>query len=53
MNNGWMMDSDRQSYLKISNGARLEIPVGTMQFNGSSNTNRNFSMEVQFKITNI
>lgn len=53
MNNGWMMDSDRQSYLKISNGARLEIPVGTMQFNGSSNANRNFSMEVQFKITNI
>ena len=53
LNNGWMMDSNRQSYLKISNGARLEIPVGTMQFNGSSNTNRNFSMEVQFKITNI
>ena len=53
LNNGWMMDNNRQSYLKISNGARLEIPVGTMVFNGGSKDNRNFSMEIQFKISNI
>lgn len=53
LNNGWMMDNNRQSYLKISNGARLEIPLGSMTFNGGSDDNRNFSMEIQFKISNI
>ena len=53
LNNGWMMDNERQSYLKISNGARLEIPIGSMTFNGGSDDNRNFSMEIQFRISNI
>ena len=54
-NNGWMRGTDNKTCLRISNGARLEIPIGQMKFaatNGSS-TEIAHTIELQFKIRNV
>jgi hypothetical protein len=33
-NNGWMMDDSNRTYLRISNGAKFELPLGVTQFAG-------------------
>ena len=52
-NNGWIMDSDGNTCLRISNGASFEIPVGPITFNGSQQGQVSQTFEFQFKIRNI
>jgi hypothetical protein len=35
-NNGWMMDKNNNTFLRVSNGAKFIIPLGKMIFAGGS-----------------
>ena len=47
-NNGWDMDSKNNTFLRISNGAKFFIPIGTTRFSEQSHT-----FEIMFKIRNV
>lgn len=50
-NNGWVFDENNTTCLRVSNGAEVSIPIGTMEFdNGSANSTH--TIEIQFKIRN-
>lgn len=51
--NGWKTDSDNRTYLSISNGARLEIPLGTTYFGQEDTSRQSNTIEMQIKIHNI
>lgn len=49
LNNGWIRDDQGKTCLRISNGAKLTIPIGPTTFKqGQSNT-----IEIAFKIRNV
>lgn len=53
-NNGWMTDSNGNTFLRISNGASFTIPLGKTTFANSSNaTEQSNSFEFQFRIRNV
>lgn len=52
-NNGWIIDSDGNTCLRISNGASFEIPIGAITFNGSQQGQISQTFEFQFKIRNV
>ena len=52
-NNGWVMDNDNKTCLRISNGARAEFEVGTMTFQGDSASTKEHTIEFLFKIRNV
>ena len=52
-NNGWMLDDDGNSCLRISNGAKLSIPLGVTTFATNSNSAQSHTFEFQFKIRNV
>lgn len=55
-NNGWTTDSDNKTCLRISNGAKLSIPLGPTVFSnptGQASTEQSHSIELTFKIRNI
>ena len=35
-NNGWILDNDNNTCLRISNGAKFKIPLGNTRFNSST-----------------
>jgi hypothetical protein len=37
-NNGWIIDDNNNTCLRISNGARFSIPIGNTVFASSTNT---------------
>jgi len=52
-NNGWVMDSAlNTACLRISNGAKFEVPYQQMIFGSSNVEQQSHSVEMQFKITN-
>lgn len=56
-NNGWIRDktTDNKTCLRISNGAKLEIPIGQMKFGVTSGSSSDLAhtIELQFKIRNV
>lgn len=53
-NNGWIQDADHKTCLRISNGAKLTIPIGPMVFaDTSADINKSHSIEFMFKIRNV
>ena len=52
-NNGWYRDKQEgnKTCLRVSNGASLSVPIGTMTFGG--NSAESHSIEVCFKIRNV
>ena len=52
-NNGWVLDENKQTCLRISNGAEFKIPFGEMMFAGGTVASNEHSIEIQFKIRNI
>lgn len=55
-NNGWTTDKDNKTCLRISNGAKLTIPIGRTTFanpNGQASTEQSHSIEIMFKIRNV
>ena len=52
-NNGWMAGDNHQTCLRISNGAKVEIPLGTMKFGYSNVSERSNTIEMQLKVKNI
>ena len=53
-NNGWILDDDNNTCLRISNGAQFSIPIGHMIMNDANSTaNQSRTFEFQFKIRNV
>ena len=52
-NNGWVLDDDNNTCLRISNGAKFSIPLGAMTFASTDSSKQSNSIEVQFKVRNV
>lgn len=55
-NNGWTTDEDNKTCLRISNGAKLSIPIGSTVFanpDGPQDTKQSHTIELTFKIRNV
>lgn len=53
-NNGWVLDNNRKACLRISNGASLELPIGSMILNNQNLTNQqSATFELEFKVRNV
>lgn len=52
-NNGWVIDSDGNSCLRISNGAKFTIPLGQTKFATTNASNQSHTFEFQFKVRNV
>ena len=52
-NNGWILDENKQTCLRISNGAEFSLPIGSTTFASNSTTAQSHAVEIQFKIKNI
>lgn len=50
-NNGWVLDDNHNTCLRISNGASVSIPIGSLTFDGSG-SNEAHTIEFQFKLRN-
>ena len=54
LSNGWIKDEAGKTCLRISNGAKLTIPLGKLQFGiGNNNNYPSHTIEFGFKIRNI
>lgn len=49
-NNGWVMDEDNTTCLRISNGANVKLPIGSMSFAGNVPSH---TIEMRMKIRNV
>ena len=52
-NNGWILDENKNTCLRISNGAKFKIPLGNTRFNSSTQGQQSHTFEFQFKIRNV
>ena len=53
-NNGWLLDENNDTMLRISNGAKFVVPIGSMVLNNPANANQQSrTFEFQFKIRNV
>ena len=52
-NNGWVLDEQNQTCLRISNGAEFSLPIGTTTFASNSASAQSHTFEMQFKIRNV
>ena len=52
-NNGWMMDNNNRTFLRISNGAKFTLPLGKTEFAGNTQDTQSHTFEMMFKIRNI
>ena len=53
-NNGWITDKETgDTCLRISNGAKLTIPIGETIFAGTADGQRSHTFEFQFKVRNV
>ena len=50
-NNGWVMDENNETCLRISNGASFKIPFGTTTM--AAGTEPSAAFELQFKLRNV
>lgn len=52
-NNGWIEDENQKTCLRISNGASIEIPVGSLNVLNSAKVNQALAFEFRFKVRNV
>ena len=53
-NNGWYTDSEtKNTFLRISNGAKFTIPFGNLEFGTSDTSKQSNAIEIAFKVRNI
>lgn len=52
-NNGWVLDDDNQTCLRISNGAKFTLPIGNLTFAAIDASQQSNTIEFQFKVRNI
>ena len=53
-NNGWVLDNNRKACLRISNGASLELPLGSMELNDAGhNDKQSVTFEMEFRVRNV
>ena len=52
-NNGWILDENNKSCLRISNGASIEIPLGPLSILNSKLLATSYTFEFRFKVRNI
>lgn len=52
-NNGWVLDDEGNTCLRISNGAKFKIPLGDTTFNSATQGSQSHTFEFQFKIRNV
>jgi hypothetical protein len=52
-NNGWILDDDNNTCLRISNGASFAIPINPMTINSNSIGQKSCTFEMEFKIKNV
>ena len=52
-NNGWVTDTDGNTCLRISNGAKFTIPLGQTKFADQNASNQSHTFEFQFKVRNV
>ena len=53
-NNGWFVDSEaKNSYLRISNGAKFTIPFNKLGFGTSNTSSQSNAIEISLKMRNI
>lgn len=53
-NNGWILDEDNNTCLRVSNGAKFIIPIGNMVLNNpSAAQQQSKTFEFEFKIRNV
>ena len=53
-NNGWYTDSEtKNTFLRISNGAKFTIPFEPLEFGTSINSKQSNAIELAFKVRNI
>jgi hypothetical protein len=52
-NNGWVLDDDNNTCLRISNGAEFSIPIGTLTYGSTDISKQSNSIEIQFRVRNV
>ena len=53
-NNGWILDDNNDTCLRVSNGASVSFPIGNMILNNPQNAKQqSCTFEFQFKIRNV
>ena len=52
-NNGWVLDENNNTCLRISNGAQFEVPLGDLEINTSTEGKKSCAFEFEFKVKNI
>lgn len=52
-NNGWVLDENNNTCLRISNGASFKVDLGNMDINTSTEGKKACTFEFEFKIKNI
>ena len=52
-NNGWILDENNKSCLRISNGASIEIPLAPLNILNSTKLSNGYTFEFRFKVRNI
>lgn len=52
-NNGWILDEDGKSCLRISNGASISIPTSGIKLLTTDSLANSISIELRFKIRNV
>lgn len=52
-NNGWVLDSNNNTCLRISNGAKFSINLGNIDINTNTEGKKACTFEFEFKIKNI
>ena len=52
-NNGWVLDENNNTCLRISNGASFEVPIGNLELNTSTEGKKSCAFEFEFKVKNI
>jgi hypothetical protein len=52
-NNGWILDENKDTCLRISNGASFEIPIGNLELNTNIEGKKSCTFEFEFRIRNI
>lgn len=52
-NNGWIADENKRTCLRISNGAKLSIPIGDVVFASQNDREQSHTFEFQFRVRNV
>jgi hypothetical protein len=52
-NNGWIIDDDGRSCLRVSNGASIQVPIAPLNILNTDNIESSVAFEFRFKVRNV